>query len=473
MNKINRIMANSIEIDSDDEYEINNLKSNKNKKKQPIKNNKQNDVNSTKKIIIEINCNEKEMFYKCENSKSQNDVKQITIKDSDDEESESINESENESENEFIDEYKTNEKKCDDVFFEIKKNYVIQSIKIIYNSNLQKNQINLEPSYQRDFVWSFEKIKTFIDSLMKGYIIPLFILYKIPNKEKTNKYKFECLDGHHRLYILQKYMNAEPIILGTEVQYIYYEKKRNSHKIFYKLTEDIKKMYKKSREMTKEEKDLFDETQLSFVYIETPLSDELKCEIFNRLQNGEKTSTLIKLKNCSNVITNFLRNNNIINKQIIEEWEIVMPVLINKIIKTHNLIEQYTYLLIRLILIYDKKSLDIDFLNLNLSKKIKTNSTSIQLKTDIREIYKDINIIKNKIIEKFNENKLIAELFMIMFLIILINDNKFNSINKKSMDEILINFNNIKSYKLTDKVVSKENMNLIYNKILLIIDKYK
>ena len=76
---------------------------------------------------------------------------------------------------------------------------------------------------------------------MKGYIIPLFILYKIPNKEKINKYKFECLDGHHRLFILQKYMNSEPIILGTEIQYIYYEKKRNSHKIFYKLTEDIKK----------------------------------------------------------------------------------------------------------------------------------------------------------------------------------------------------------------------------------------
>lgn len=168
-----------------------------------------------------------------------------------------------------------------------------------------------------------------------------------------------------------------------------------------------------------------------------------------------------------------MRNNNIINIKIIKEWDFVKPVNINKIIKTHNLIEQYTYLLIRLILIYDKKSLDIDFLNLNLSKKIKTNSTSIQLNTNIQEIYENIKIIKNKIIEKFNENTLIAELYMIIFLIILKNNDKFNLINKKSMDEILINFNNIKSYKLTNTVVSKENMNLIYIKILLIIDKHK
>ena len=225
--------------------------------------------------------------------------------------------------------------------------------------------------------------------------------------------------------------------------------------------------------MTKEEKDLFDETQLSFVYIETPLPDELKCEIFNRLQNGEKTSTLTKLKNYSNIVTNFLRNNNIINKTIIEEWKIVKPVIINKIIKTHNLIEQYTYLLIRLILIYDKKSLDIDFLNLNLSRKIKTNSTSIQLNTNIQEIYENINLIKNKIIEKFNENSLIAELFMIIFLIAMNNNNEFILINKISMNEILINYNNIKNYKLINKIVSKENMNLIYIKILLIIEKYK
>ena len=53
------------------------------------------------------------------------------------------------------------------------------------------------------------------------------------------------------------------------------------------------------------------------------------------------------------------------------------------------------------------------------------------------------------------------------------NNNEFILINKISMNEILINYNNIKNYKLINKIVSKENMNLIYIKILLIIEKYK
>jgi|SaaInlStandDraft_5_1057022.scaffolds.fasta_scaffold10434_1 uncharacterized protein with ParB-like and HNH nuclease domain len=95
----------------------------------------------------------------------------------------------------------------------IKKINNITSIITIYNTYFNRNNINLKPNYQRELIWSFDKMCIFIDSIMKGYVIPSFILSVI-HKKNNNNYNYECIDGQHRLTVLQKYMNSEFIKIG-------------------------------------------------------------------------------------------------------------------------------------------------------------------------------------------------------------------------------------------------------------------
>lgn len=334
-------------------------------------------------------------------------------------------------------------------------------------------------------------MNTFIDSLMKGYVIPTFILYKLSNDEKKNQKKgvdFECIDGQHRLTVLQKFMNSQTISIGTYDKYIYWnniKKDKNGNKIkekvFYKLTHELKSKYKKlAREMTIEEKNFFDDIQLQFIIIQSKLSDKQKCDIFNRLQNGEKVSSITKVKNISHPITDYLRNNNVISADIIDNWNDIIKTNLSKrgsiTLKNNYLIDHFTYLVIRLILISYKKSLDVNYLNLNIRKYLENNYSNVRIDndTDIDNIYKNIIKIKKNISKKFNDYSLIAELFIILFYIKIIDSEKFNKINKKSIKEIVKNYNNLDKYKFDNKnkVVSKDIMNKFHDEIIYIIDKY-
>lgn len=364
------------------------------------------------------------------------------------------------------------------------------SISTIYHNYFTRNRINLRPNYQREFTWSFEKMNMFVDSLMKGYVIPTFILYKLSNEEKKNEKNksidFECIDGQHRLTVLQKFINSESISIGSYDRYIYWNKIKKDksgnkikEKVFYKFTPEIKMKYKKlAREMTLEEKNYFDDIQLQFIIIQSKLSDKQKCDIFNRLQNGEKVSSITKVKNISHPITDYLRNNNIIGSNIIDEWnDIIKTNLIKRgsiLAKNNYLIDHFTYLVIRLILIYDKKRLDINYLNLNIRKYLENNYTNVRIEANINDIYKNVLKIKKNIVKKFDGYTLIAELFIILFHIKNNSANKFDNLNKKSVKEIIKNYNNLDKYKMDDKnkVVSKDIMNKFYGEILQIIDKY-
>ena len=374
----------------------------------------------------------------------------------------------------------------------LEKKNEIPSISTIYHNYFTRNRINLQPNYQREFTWTFEKMCMLIDSLMKGYVIPSFILYKIsPEEKKDNKnqninYDYECIDGQHRLKVLQKFMNSEPITIGPYEKYIYWDNikkdklgNKTKEKVFYKLIPEIKVKYKKdAREMTLEEKNFFEDTQLQFIFITSKLIDKQKCDIFNRLQNGEKVSSITKVKNISHPITNYLRNHNIISLSIIDEWNDIIKTNLLKRgsinSKNNYLIDLITYLVIRLILIYDKKSLDINYLNLNIRKYLEYNYSSTQLTTDIDIIYKSIIKIKNNITKKFDGYTLISELFILIFYVKINDEEKYDKLNKKSIKEIMSSYNNLDKYKLNDKnkVISKDTMNKFYKEIIQIIDKY-
>ena len=68
---------------------------------------------------------------------------------------------------------------------------------------IKNDQIDLHPPYQRNFVWTLKDQKQLIDSIMRGYPLPNFIIYL----RKDGSY--EMVDGQQRATTISKYVKNE------------------------------------------------------------------------------------------------------------------------------------------------------------------------------------------------------------------------------------------------------------------------
>lgn len=68
-------------------------------------------------------------------------------------------------------------------------------------------EIDLNPAYQRDVVWTEDKQSALIDSLFRNFYIPPIILARRSNDEDDEE-PFVCVDGKQRLTSLAKFMDA-------------------------------------------------------------------------------------------------------------------------------------------------------------------------------------------------------------------------------------------------------------------------
>ncbi|MDF2449464.1 MAG: hypothetical protein K0R26_1968 [Bacteroidota bacterium] len=75
------------------------------------------------------------------------------------------------------------------------------SIKEIYDL-VENKQIDLNPSYQRNFIWSPDNQNELIDTILKGYPLPSFFLYKKPDG------KFEMVDGQQRTTTIYRFIQG-------------------------------------------------------------------------------------------------------------------------------------------------------------------------------------------------------------------------------------------------------------------------
>jgi hypothetical protein len=284
------------------------------------------------------------------------------------------------------------------------KHYNISSI---YYTYLKTKTINLCPTYQRGLSWSYDKMNLFLDTLFYCPVIPSFVLYQMSdndrNESKIETYFFECIDGQHRLTVIQNFIENKPIEFGGNIKYLFIKDRETKEKIFYDLTDDIKKKYKKEkiRKFSPKEKMQFDDTGLNFQTIQKKLSNEEKCELFNRLQNGEKTNSVVKFKNFNHPITNFIREKNLVidNDKLIKDWKQILIFDENndKRNKTNNL-KDIILLLVRLIIITYKKTHDVNFLDINIMKYIENNYSAVDVDKDkLDEIYEKIEQTKEEI----------------------------------------------------------------------------
>lgn len=68
---------------------------------------------------------------------------------------------------------------------------------------IETNKINLRPPYQRNYIWEPKDQRLLIDSILKGYPLPNFFIYK--KSENT----YEMVDGQQRATTIRKFYKGE------------------------------------------------------------------------------------------------------------------------------------------------------------------------------------------------------------------------------------------------------------------------
>lgn len=391
-----------------------------------------------------------------------------------------------EEDNNIIDEESDNESVVDD-HPNIETRITNKAVISVYGEFLQNNKLLLNPEYQRDLSWSIEKMNTFIDTIMKGWIVPNYVIYKLSNSElKNNPHQFECIDGQHRLLSIKWYIEGTPYP-GTN-RYVHWSS--NGERVYYNLSQEkmaeIKTRSRQKivcRNLTDIEKLKFDFFDMSFHMVESKngsLSIGMKCDIFNRLQNGEKVSSYDKLKNLhTNTITDTIRTKHLLSYmktiKFCDKININNPNIRRKRLESFNI-----YFLIRSFLIIDKKNLDVNYLDLNIKKYLEANNGQ---GTPSVKLNNNIDILLPKVLEVINYisssqeivDTLIPELVYIFICVYANYDINgleqtikwlIKPVNRKQFEKL----NDIRTYKISsEKVTSAIHMNKYYNNLIKII----
>ncbi len=128
----------------------------------------------------------------------------------------------------------------------------------------EEDPIELNPSYQRDIVWSEEKMSAFINSVMRNIITNNIILTS--GTDGT-----VCIDGRQRLTSLKRFKkNKIPVKLGNT--YYYYSKIKDGADIRYEVFS------------VKQRQEFRDSLLPIVIYKNLSRIDQI--DIFNRIQNG-------------------------------------------------------------------------------------------------------------------------------------------------------------------------------------------
>ena len=124
---------------------------------------------------------------------------------------------------------------------------------------IQSDRLDLQPDFQRRFVWTFEHQEKFIETILKGYPFPEIYVCTGDYNESTMSTSQRVIDGQQRLTTIRNYING-----------------------YSSNPKDEFKIIKPFNELTKEEKKQFMSYQLVVRDI-GDVEDEVVREIFKRI----------------------------------------------------------------------------------------------------------------------------------------------------------------------------------------------
>ncbi len=363
----------------------------------------------------------------------------------------------------------------------LKYDFASYEIKYIYETYLKnETELELSPSYQREFTWSNEKQDLFIDSVVNNYIIPPIILIKLNNKKGC---RYECMDGQHRLTVLKHYIEGKPINKDSP-HYIRYLKKEEDKitNVFYKELDnesENENLKKNSRGMNTDELSAFNDKKLIVIKISNfdknmdDVFDKIKNEMFLRLQKGERVNSMDMIRNHDNPLINVLREMNLLKYKTYETNEKykILPCILNCNTKKIPLkLKSYIYFLIRCMIIIKENKFDVGNITDNIINDsfLKKNSDKFNFEETLCNDYVDrfkkfiSRVYKMRIQEelpKFNE----------YFLLILL---KIYLDEKDKLNESLELYDKIKEYNSDEYYKKLFNKNINGKVIKFVNGKY-
>ena len=144
----------------------------------------------------------------------------------------------------------------------------------------KNNALKVNSEYQRGAVWDTDQQKRLIDSVLRGYPLPLIYLHdKTVIFEEGTSFSFEIIDGQQRINALFAF---------SEDAFELFDPIKDDKKA--KFAEFLKKLpctwaRKKYSDLSLEDKEKFDNTKISVVKITTDIENEAR-DLFIRLQAG-------------------------------------------------------------------------------------------------------------------------------------------------------------------------------------------
>jgi hypothetical protein len=361
----------------------------------------------------------------------------------------------------------------------LKYDFASYEIKYIYDTYLKNDgEVDLSPSYQREFSWTNDKQDLFIDSVVNNYIIPPIILIKL---NKKSKHRYECMDGQHRLTVLKHYIEGTPINKNSP-HYIKYIRKENDKPIdvFYKETDLLDKYPKNKRYMTDNELNSFNDKKLIVIKISNfdkkmdETFDKIKNEMFLRLQKGERVTGTDILRNYDTPLINALREYNLLKYKTFvshESFKKIDDILDVKSKKPPTRLTNFIFFIIKCILIIKNNSLDVGLLNDNILRdellnKKQSDRFDIK-KEDILTSIEKIKKFITRVYKMRTQNSLpkFNEYFLLVLLKIYIDE-------KDKLNEKLESYDTYKEYNLDKYYQKLFNKNTNGKVIKIIQGKY-
>lgn len=146
-----------------------------------------------------------------------------------------------------------------------------------------EGELNLQPDYQRRFVWDKKTMSKFIESLFLSIPIPTIFLAE--NNDDT----FEVIDGQQRLTTIFAFMKSK--LVANEIEKLS-ENLREMDVLTLGGLETLKQFNKKSYYELVEMQRKFNNVSLPVVIIKKDSTEDIKYDIFSRINSGS-----IKLNN--------------------------------------------------------------------------------------------------------------------------------------------------------------------------------
>ena len=95
-------------------------------------------------------------------------------------------------------------KKTENIISSVQRELAIrsESVQRIYNF-YTKNLFYVNRRYQRKLVWNIEEKRAFIDSILKGFPVPIILLAQTKREDES---VFEIIDGMQRLNAINSFI---------------------------------------------------------------------------------------------------------------------------------------------------------------------------------------------------------------------------------------------------------------------------